>query len=220
MAKQKKEDIKKEFKKMDKPSFFIKNFKDSWNFIKSSKKQIYFGIGIFLAFIVISLIFPAPLALEEQIKIALRALAEKVNGLDALQLVEFIFWNNLFVSVIGIFLGIIFCIAPFIIASSNGYILGYVIKKLVEKLGFSDGIINLWRLLPHGIFELPAVLISLGIGIKLGLSLISSLSFSNKNSFKEFGENILKAFKTTIFIILPLLLIAAIIEGILIKMLG
>ena len=119
MAKQKKEDIKKEFKKMDKPSFFIKNFKDSWNFIKSSKKQIYFGIGIFLAFIVISLIFPAPLALEEQIKIALRALAEKVNGLDALQLVEFIFWNNLFVSVIGIFLGIIFCIAPFIIASSN-----------------------------------------------------------------------------------------------------
>ena len=220
MAKQKKEDIKKEFKKMDKPSFFIKNFKDSWNFIKSSKKQIYFGIGIFLAFIVISLIFPAPLALEEQIKIALRALAEKVNGLDALQLVEFIFWNNLFVSVIGIFLGIIFCIAPFIIASSNGYILGYVIKKLVEKLGFSDGIINLWRLLPHGFFELPAVLISLGIGIKLGLSLISSLSFSNKNSFKEFGENILKAFKTTIFIILPLLLIAAIIEGILIKMLG
>jgi len=26
----------------------------------------------------------------------------------------------------------------------------------------------LWRLVPHGIFELPAVFISLGLGIKLG----------------------------------------------------
>jgi len=33
----------------------------------------------------------------------------------------------------------------------------------------TDGFLSLWRLLPHGIFELPAVFISLGMGLKIGM---------------------------------------------------
>jgi stage II sporulation protein M len=100
----------------------------------------------------------------------------------------------------------------------NGYVLGYISKITVQ----SSSILDLWRLFPHGIFELPAVLISLGLGLKLGFSVINNLEiFKNK---KDYWNSLIKEIKlcvkTFIFIVLILLVFAAIIEGILIRLIS
>lgn len=190
---------------------------ESWKFICESKKQIYFAIAIFILFFFIAAIFPAPEIISTQIKTLINTLAENVAGLSLVELIFFIFKNNLTVAIMGIFLGVIFCIMPFMLAVSNGYVFGFVVRTLFEKLGFAEGFISLWRILPHGVFELPAIIISLGIGIRLGILLLGSL---NRNSFNNFFKNLKLAFKTTLLIILPLLLIAAIIESMLIVFLG
>ena len=73
------------------------------------------------------------------------------------------------------------------------------------------GINVLFRLVPHGIFELPSFIISLGLGLRLGLYLFLK---KRGETFSGNLENVLRVF---IFVILPLLLIAAFIETMLIE---
>ena len=202
--------------KKEKEGFFVKSFKESWNFIASSRKYIYFAIFIFLAFVFIGLVFPAPDVVSNSIKELVKKLSENLSDLSLTQLLGYIFWNNFIVSIISICSGIFLGVGPFIIALSNGYVLGFIVRQIVGKLGFVEGVSSLWRLVPHGIFELPAVMISLGIGFRIGVGLVSAI---NKNSFKEFFRTLVLSLKVLVFFIIPLLVIAAIIEGILIKVL-
>lgn len=195
----------------------INNFNQAINYIKISRKYIYFSIILFLIFAFLALFLPTPSFIVTQINDLIKSLAQKTAGLDSIGLIYFIFKNNLTVSLIGVIFGTIFAIVPIILVISNGYVIGYVIKMLILKLGLTAGIFNLWKLLPHGVFEIPAVMISLGIGIKLGVVLIHSL---NKDSFQELKENLFLAGKVFLFIIVPLLLVAAIIEGSLIRIIG
>jgi len=68
----------------------------------------------------------------------------------------------------------------------------------------------LWRILPHGIFELPAVFIALGMGLKFGGFIFQKEKIK---SLREYFWNSLRVF---LFVVLPLLIIAGIIEGTLI----
>jgi len=187
-----------------------KPFLKSWNYIKSSKNFIYAVIGIFFAFALFAFFVPATAELEEAIMKMLKELIEKTQGLNQWQMTKFIFFNNLQSSFIGLIFGIIFGIFPVLSAVVNGYVLGFVASKSVGV----EGISILWRLLPHGIFELPAVFISLGMGLKFGTFLFKKKKIK---SLKEFFWNSMRVF---IFIVIPLLIIAAIIEGILISFFG
>lgn len=110
----------------------------------------------------------------------------------------------------GIILGGLFGVLPVLFSLYNGYILGFVGKLSVSAEGASS---LLW-LLPHGIFELPAVFISLGLGLKLGTFIF------HKNKAEIFKEYIIKSLKVFILIVIPLLIIAGIIEGSLIFLAG
>jgi uncharacterized membrane protein SpoIIM required for sporulation len=65
-------------------------------------------------------------------------------------------------------------------------------------------------LFPHGIFEFPAIVISLGFGLRLGMFVFS------KNVKEEFFKRSEQGIKVFIFLVLPLLFIAALIEAALI----
>lgn len=173
---------------------------ESWQFIKDSRKQIYFAIGVFVFFILFGFFTIPPVELELKLIEQLKAMALMFDGMGLMQTIWLIFSNNLFVCFITIFLGMLLCIFPFLILLTNGYLIGYVAQKAVSV----SGILILWRLLPHGIFELPAILISAGIGIKLGMSLF------RKGEFVITFKKSMLVFALVIFI---LLLIAAIIEG-------
>lgn len=193
-------------KKRNKSSrFILKNSKESWKYLKESKNFIYGIIAVFFVFALIGFFIPAPEAISEQINKIVQDILEKTRGMSADELVSFIFFNNLKSSFFGLIFGIALGVFPVVSAISNGYLLGFVSSMSVK----SNGIASLWRLLPHGIFELPAVFISLGLGLRLGMYL-----FNKKR--KDFKDELLDSLKVFIFIVIPLLIIAAIIEGILI----
>jgi stage II sporulation protein M len=90
------------------------------------------------------------------------------------------------------------------IAIVNGYLIGFVANMVVSQ----EGVLVLWRLLPHGIFELPAIFISIGLGIWLGMGVFYDV--------KTLKHRLVSGLKVFLALILPLLVIAAIVEGILI----
>jgi stage II sporulation protein M len=195
-------------KKRVKQSFLKRTYKESWEYLKETKIYIYSTFWLLVFFFLLGFMFPV--FFVEQIKEVIRNILEKTIGLSGFQLILFIFKNNLMVSVIGIFSGIIFGIIPILLIITNGYIVGFVSNAVSSVEGTSI----LWRLLPHGIFEIPAVIISIALGIKLGFSVFY------KNSGKEFSKSFFNSLKILVFIIIPLLIVAAIIEGLLMSLLS
>jgi stage II sporulation protein M len=178
-------------------------YKQSFQFIADSRMFIYVVILLFFLFALIGFfISPLPI-LEERILLFLQELLEKTEGMSRLELTRFIFVNNFQSSLLGMLFGVLLGIFPVLSVISNGYVLGFVASKTVEKAG----ILVLWRILPHGIFELPALFISLGLGLKLG-----SFIFQ-KQKFLSFKEYLKKSILVFLLIVIPLLLLAAIIEG-------
>ncbi len=186
-----------------------KPLKKSLMYIKKSSNYIYallilFAFSSFLGFILKeNLIF-----LDEFLK----NIIKKTSGLNALELIVYILLNNGLAAALSILLGIFIGIFPLLNSIANGVVLGYVLGK-AHEIG---GLLVFWRLLPHGIFELPAILIALGLGTKLGF-VIFSKSENKREEFKELFYNSINVFLT---VIVPLLVIAAIIEGVLISFMG
>ena len=193
--------------KKRKRSFNLKKeYNECWKYLKQSKKFIYAIVGLFFAFALIGFLVPAPEFIQEQIMNLFEDILAKTEGLSTLGLMRFILFNNAKSSFFGMALGILFGIFPIFVTVMNGYILGFVSEMSVSNSGVS----SLLSLLPHGIFELPAIFISLAMGLKLGTWAFKK----DKNKFLR--EDLVRILKIFLLVIIPLLIIAAIIEGILI----
>jgi len=193
-------------KKKKQKEFDVKEqYEKCFAFLKESKIFIYSIVVLFFAFVLIGFFVPAPESVIEMIKKFIEELLKQTQGMSFSELTGFIIMNNLQTSFFGMIFGIVFGIFPLLLAMSNGYLLGFVSKLSVQ----TDGFLSLWKLLPHGIFELPAVFISLGLGMKIG-SFIFQKKGKKIKSLKEYSLNSLKVF---FFVVIPLLIIAGIIEG-------
>jgi len=181
-----------------------------WQYLE--KNKIYFLIIslIFLISLIIGFFFPV--FLVDIIEKFLKELVEKTTGMNFFQLLIFIFQNNLLTAFVGLLFGIFLGLFPLLLSSLNGYVLGFVFERTVKVGGYGV----LWRIFPHGIFELPALIISLGLGLRLGMSIFSR----KKDIKKELLYNLESSLRVFLFIVLPLLLIAAIIESALIFLLS
>jgi len=224
-------------------SFFKKNFKLSFEFLKEFKWHSIFALGIFCLFFLTGFLYPY--LFREKIIELITNLASLIEGKNAFQIISLIFFNNIKASFLAMILGLSFGLFPLITIIGNGYLLGFVARETA----LIEGISILWKLFPHGIFELPAIILAVGIGLKIGYStilfigdfmekykkklnlfilillfIISPLIFlavayfiSRKTKLvKGINGNLKKGFRFFIFVIIPLLLIAAVIEGILI----
>lgn len=184
-----------------------KNIDDAFRYVQESKRYIYSIIGIFIFFIFIGF-FLVPLSpeLSQILNKSLKDILLKAEGLSGIRLILFIFVNNVTVAFTGILFGVLFGVYPLLSSVANGTVLGYVFAKVNAISGISD----FWRILPHGIFELPAIFISLGIGLRLGTFMFS------KDAQYEFKYRFISSIKVFLFIIVPLLIVAAVIESLLI----
>jgi stage II sporulation protein M len=190
--------------KMKNKKFNFKNqYEKSWKHIKESKNFIYFSILIFLVFSLIGFFFPAPESLQTTIFEFLEKLIQLTSEMSPSELIIYIFFNNLQSSFFGMVFGFILGIFPLISLVANGYLLGFVSALSVNAEGFSI----LWRLIPHGIFELPALFVSLGLGLRIGSFILK------KNKWKFLKLYFIESLRVFLFVVLPLLLIAALIEG-------
>lgn len=191
-------------------NFIYWNFKLSLKQLNEIRYYVWFSLILFFCTGIFGYFFPV--FFEEKILNLLKEIISQTEGLSTLELIEFIFMNNLQSSFFAMLFGVVLGFVPFLVIVINGYILGFVASKTVALEG--AGI--LWELLPHGIFELPAVFISTGLGLRLGLFLI----ICRKKTWDEFRNLLINVFRVFIFIVVPLLIVAAIIEGWLIIFLG
>ncbi|MEK6896148.1 MAG: stage II sporulation protein M [Nanoarchaeota archaeon] len=180
---------------------------DSWAYLKTSWG---FVLASFLIFAVSAI---AGFMLVEQLSFFDSLLADifaKVENLSGLPLITFILYNNLLSAFFGLFLGVFLGIPSFFNLLLNGSLVGYVLARAAETHGLGLA----WRLVPHGIFELPAVFIATGLGMRLGMS------FFSRNWKKTLKERLIASLAVFLAIVVPLLIVAAFIEGILITLSG
>jgi stage II sporulation protein M len=121
-----------------------------------------------------------------------------------------LFINNLQASILGILLGLIpFLFIPILGIFSNAAVLGLVFSS------YQATAIPLWKLivlgiLPHGIFELTAVFLCYAMGLCVCWNLTKKIVGQRKRqNMKILLQNCLR---TTVLIVVPLLMIAALVE--------
>ena len=185
-------------------------YRESFDYIKECKNFIWSIVFIFFIFALIGFFIPAPAEVEEVILDFVKDLLEQTEGMNVTQLTVFIFSNNVQSSFMGFIFGFVLGVFPIFVSILNGYLVGFISSLAVE----ANGLLTLWRLFPHGIFELPAVFISLGMGLKFGTFVFK------KKKWESFKEYFYKSVITFLLIVVPLLIIAAIIEGVLIGYFG
>lgn len=225
--------IKKEKLGSAKERFSLKKqFFDALSYVKESRNYIFFVLAVFVFSALAAFIYPENFVFFDEL---LKNLLDKTEGLEGFSLMSFIFTNNTSSAFLGLFnfflifqalslnnilmiialmiavpIGFFLGITPVLFSMINGAVLGYVFAKVYALSGPGD----FWRILPHGIFELPAIFIALGLGVKLGFFVFS------KNMKQEFLRRFYYSFLVFLLIVVPLLVIAAIIEGLLITMMG
>ncbi len=174
-----------------------------WLFIAASLFGIGFGSGLLLALATSSSITSL---LAEDIA-SLEQFSDILTSLPQWFIFVFIFIKNVSAILISFVLSPIFCLAPVIALIINGGLLAWVsVSVLQEKsLGYL-----LAGLLPHGIFELPALIMGEAVAFSFGTAVMLAL-------FKKGGRNLLlpnlrhnlRYLKIAIILLLP----AAIIEA-------
>ncbi|MEC0093949.1 hypothetical protein PMSD_21505 [Paenibacillus macquariensis subsp. defensor] len=127
----------------------------------------------------------------------------------------FIFLNNSIKAVLIIFFGIFLGILPVIFLMINGMVLGYLVHHLsAQGENMFDVIVK--GLLPHGIIEIPAIIIACAFGLRLGTLVWISIGQWNREKRANLGEVWSDFFKRvgpiSLWIVI-LLFIAAIIES-------
>lgn len=187
-----------------------KDYLECFKFIKSSKNFIYLGILIFFAFALLGLFVNLPVEISNQILDYFKELVEKTKDYTGGQMISFIFFNNLEASFFGMIFGVFLGIYPLMNLFGNGFVLGFAAKLSIAQ----EGVGSLWRILPHGIFELPAIFIALGLGMRLG----TFISEKKGKRWKNLKKNFIESLRVFVLVILPLLIVAAIIEGLLIML--
>jgi stage II sporulation protein M len=122
-----------------------------------------------------------------------------------------IFLQNATACLLALVGGIIFGISSLVVVFFNGFIIGFVVLSLLLLPGNIGS--NLWYLilglLPHGIFELPAFLISSALGLRLGLEWIQK---DSRGKRYEIFRNNLRRIAYAIPWLAIMLLIAAFVE--------
>jgi stage II sporulation protein M len=170
--------------------------------LKDTKGYVYLASAIFAAAAVGGAIFSERLL---DILGPFKELAESISGQNPLIMVLMIFVQNSFSTLLSVWLGFLFCLVPLYTLLLNGVVLGVLFSVTETNI-----LVDLMFLLPHGIFELPAVFVATGLGIWRGVWFVRE---RGRNS-----ERAHTAYRVYFRIVLPLLLVAAVIEGVLIAL--
>jgi stage II sporulation protein M len=126
------------------------------------------------------------------------------SNMGLLELFGFIAWNNASKSLLFMLGGLLGGVLPLFFVIFNGFFIGWVAYSLGAVRGIGYIIAGLT---PHGIIEIPAIILAMSIGMSLGYAVLNSLR----------GEgNIMKEAKPAIGLfltrVIPMLIIAAVIE--------
>jgi len=149
------------------------NWKEDVSYLRSIRPYIILSVCLFLA--AAALGFVISISQPDLAASTVGDVAEKLRWILELspgKMMLAIFVNNLFASAMALLLGVGFGIVPFIVVVVNGLVVGLVIHQAILAGGAAFVIV---AILPHGIIELPTVLVCIGVGFRLGHLMIKTL---------------------------------------------
>ncbi len=177
--------------------------------IREHKRAVVTMSCVFLAGAVIGFILPASLKL-----ILFRTMTKKFADVvsdNALLGCLKIFLNNAIAGLVTICLGFS-VIVPGLGMLFNGFSIGIMIDLFLKIAGLTSvtPFLLVASILPHGIIEIPTIIICAVFGVLLGLKLFLGKRIMPDESLLTLMKKISKAY---LFVIIPLLLCAAFIES-------
>lgn len=129
--------------------------------------------------------------------VQMAAMGDLVQQIDqsnnpTMSMMVFIFLNNAIKSVAVIFLGAFFGVVPIFFLVINGMLIGYIVKLVADgqiAISLFDLIVK--TLLPHGILEIPALIIVAAYGLRLGKLLFHTMGalLTNHNKLDAIGSD-------------------------------
>jgi stage II sporulation protein M len=179
-------------------SVIANHYRQIWRDLHEARKYIYAAIGIFAAGIIVAILIPS---LGKSVISEFVDYFKTFQNKTTLALLNAIFLKNAASAFFAIVCGFLLGLVPIFGAAFNGIAVGAVLK--LNPLSFLT-------IIPHGLFELPAIFIAWGLGIWCagGLFHAPSIGFRIKRSLNIY-----------LSVIVPLLIIAAIVEVVGIKIL-
>jgi stage II sporulation protein M len=135
----------------------------------------------------------------------LEELVQMLEGLSPLEIMLLIFINNTIAMFISVLFGIVLGIVPLLVLVLNGFIIGTIVRLLLVENGLPFIIAGL---IPHGIIEIPLLLLSASIGMRIGHEVLRALA-GKPSDIKDVFINGMKFF---FYWMIPLIFVAALIE--------
>jgi stage II sporulation protein M len=129
-----------------------------------------------------------------------------IATLDPFSLTVFIFLNNSIKSFFAILLGFFFAMVPLLFVTVNGLLIGIVFFDAIVERGLT---FILSAILPHGVIEIPIFLLSVAIGLRMGVQTVLKLDGRDIKLKSELKRGL----KFFAFYILPFFLLSALIEA-------
>lgn len=174
-----------------------------------SYRYLYRYIKYAAAIFLIGILYGYYLAMTETEAILsfFQELFKDLSGLDTLGPVTLflvVFFNNSIKTFFMMFLGIFFGIIPALFVFFNGFLLGVVSYLGIQQSGITALFLGI---VPHGIIEIPTMIIASGYGLWLGRCTLRKLTHK-----ELLRPHIAKASYVYMRFFVPLLFVAAFVE--------
>jgi stage II sporulation protein M len=166
---------------------------------------------VFVASFLAGTVVPSPI--RTQMTEMFQAMAGDYRDLSGGMLFFNILAQNVMATIFVVIFGLIIGIIPTFAVGSNAFGLGVLYRQTSEVSGYAKAAI---KVLPHGVFEIPALLIAASYGLWLGVMVVRRMRGKEDTPIKIHMEH---AFRRYFAVVFPLLVVAAAIETALILML-
>jgi stage II sporulation protein M len=176
--------------------------------IKTYRKEIALVTALFCVSLLAGILtYDTPLEIVSLAIEELGKVGAQLFERGPLALFLFIFLNNIIAVFTALVGGIIFGITPILSAALNGYLIGVVVGQIIPLEGITP---VLAALLPHGIIEIPLLLVTLGLSLRVGITALKAIK---KKDSKLLISEVKKVARFAWFKIMPFVVLAAFIEA-------
>jgi stage II sporulation protein M len=148
----------------------------------------------------------APSSIRRQMTEMFQAIASNYRGLAGGMLFFNILVQNVMATIFVLISGVVVGIIPALAIGSNGFGLGVLYRQAAEVSGYWKAAL---KVLPFGVFEIPALLIAASYGLWLGVMVVRRMRGKESPLLRVQIEH---AFRRYFAIVFPLLVVAAAIE--------
>ena len=170
---------------------------------KFLKPYVYVVCALFLLSAGIG--FLTPLQVQQKITKALLIYFSPLQSPTQLQVFLKIFLNNYISTLLSLLIGLFFGLGPILFLLINGFAMGNLVAFALSRVSAYKIVL---AILPHGMFEVPAVLLASSYGLWWGVKNYRRMRY--RVPFREVFHLPLKRY---LHVVVPLLLVGAFVEA-------